>query len=248
MTPLSYPRSDTLVLLPGMMCDERLFSFQADRLKTDSYSHLNIHIPALVGADSLPELARNILRKLPPSFALCGLSMGGILAMEIFAQASHRVERLALMDTNPLAETRDGVARRNRQIADVKAGNLEQVMAEEMKPYYLAGSPNKQNQLDLCMAMAVSLGGEAFITQSLALRDRPDQTATLRKVRCPTLILHGKEDRLCPPERHHLIQKLIPHARRVEVDGAGHLPPIETPEATYKHLSHWLWSKPSLGG
>lgn len=243
MTTSCSPPSGTVVLLPGMMCDARLFAFQADRLRADSHNHLKIHVPALVGAVSVPELARNMLGKLPSSFALCGLSMGGILAMEICAQAPHRVERLALMDTNPLAETKDGAARRNRQVADVRAGKLKQVMAEEMKPHYLADSPNKQTHLDLCMAMAVSLGNKVFIDQSLALRDRPDQTDTLRAVRCPTLILYGKDDRLCPPERHYLMQELIPHARLVEVNGAGHLPPIEAPVATYTHLSDWLWSK-----
>jgi pimeloyl-ACP methyl ester carboxylesterase len=74
----------------------------------------------------------------------------------------------------------------------------------------------------------------------MALRDRPDQTDTLRAVRCPTLLLHGREDRLCPPERHHLMQEFIPHARLVEIDGAGHLPPLEAPMTTYKHFSDWL--------
>jgi len=88
--------------------------------------------------------------------------------------------------------------------------------------------------------MALTLGEEVFVAQSLALRDRPDQTQSLRAVRCPTLILHGKEDRLCPPERHHLMQDLIPHARLVEVDKAGHLPPLEAPEDTLLHLKKWL--------
>ena len=109
-----------------------------------------------------------------------------------------------------------------------------------MKPHYLADSPDKQSHLNLCMDMAVSLGDNAFINQSMALRDRTDQTDTLRGVRCPTLLLHGREDRLCPPERHHLMQEFIPHARLVEIDGAGHLPPLEAPMTTYKHFSDWL--------
>ena len=233
--------SGTIVLLPGMMCDERLFAFQAEWLRQEAHRSFNVIVPRLDSANSIQGLADKILAETPSSFALCGLSMGGIVAMEMMAQAPHRIERLALMDTNPLAETTDGAVRRDRQIADVRAGKLKQVMAEEMKPHYLAESPNKQTHLDLCMAMAVSLGNKVFIDQSLALRDRPDQTDTLRAVRCPTLILHGKDDRLCPPERHYLMQELIPHARLVEVNGAGHLPPIEAPVATYTHLSDWLW-------
>ena len=240
MTFSSALTSTPVFLLPGMMCDDRLFAFQTEQLRKDSQNAVKLYIPQLVYGSSMQELAQYLLAELPSSFCLCGLSMGGILAMEIVAQAPHRVERLALMDTNPLAETKEGVARRNRQINDVKAGKLRQVIAEEMKPHYLADSPDKQSHLNLCMDMAVSLGDNAFINQSMALRDRPDQTDTLRAVRCPTLLLHGREDRLCPPERHHLMQEFIPHARLVEIDGAGHLPPLEAPMTTYKHFSDWL--------
>ena len=230
----------TIVLVPGMMCDERLFACQAEGLKQEAQRTFEVIIPRLDSAASIQGLASKILAETPPSFALCGLSMGGIVAMEIIAQAPQRIERLALLDTNPLAETIEGVMRRNRQIADVKKGRLKQVMAEEMKPHYLVDGPNKQAHLDLCMDMALKLGEEVFVAQSLALRDRLAQIQTLRAVRCPTLILHGKEDRLCPPERHYLMQDLIPHARLVEVDKAGHLPPIEMPDEVTAHLCQWL--------
>ena len=103
-------------------------------------------------------LAHNIIAEAPASFALAGLSMGGIVAMEILAQAPERINRLALMDTNPLAETNEGLVRRDRQIQDVQNGLLKQVIMDEMKPLYLAENPHKQAILDLCMDMALSLG------------------------------------------------------------------------------------------
>ena len=227
-----------VLFLVGMMCDDRLFAHQRDQLKQDTDQ--TVLIPPLHSAQSMSALASQILAEAPPVFALCGLSMGGILAMEIVAQAPHRVNRLALMDTNPLAETAEGVRRRNRQIADVQDGKLKQVIADEMKPLYLADTADSSAVLDLCMDMALSLGEAAFINQSLALRDRPDQTQTLRLVRCPTLILHGAEDRLCPPQRHQLMHQLIPHAQLVSVANAGHPPPLESPQQTSAHLTDWL--------
>ena len=235
---ISHPA--TLVLLPGMMCDARLFEFQIRRLEQDSGDALSIIVLPLDTADSLPELALHVLNVTPSSFALCGLSMGGIVAMDMLAQAPDRIERLALMDTNLLAETEEGVAGRNRQIENVSAGRLVQVIADEMKPFYLTDGSNKQAHLDLCMHMALSLADEALIAQSLALRDRRDQTETLKSVRCSTLILHGTEDKLCPPELHQLMKDLIPHAELVAVDGAGHLQPIEMPEEVIAHLYKWL--------
>ena len=61
-------------------------------------------VAPLTGRNSIAGQAENVLAHAPPRFALAGLSMGGIVAMEIVRQAPERVSRLALMDTNPLAE------------------------------------------------------------------------------------------------------------------------------------------------
>ncbi len=229
---------NTLVMLPGMMCDERLFAHQLDHFSHDD--DIDILIPPIDTASTLERLAQNVLAAAPANFAVCGLSMGGILAMELYRQAPQRITHLALMDTNPLAETKQGAVRRNRQIADVQAGKLVQVMVAEMKPLYLADRPDAQPLLTLCMDMAVSLGDEVFIAQSLALRDRRDHTETLKSVSCPTLILHGAEDKLCPPERHRFMRALIGHAELVSIAHAGHLPPLERPEQTSFYLKRWL--------
>jgi pimeloyl-ACP methyl ester carboxylesterase len=90
------------------------------------------------------------------------------------------------------------------------------------------------------MDMALALGADVFITQSCAVRDRPDQCETLRGVKVPTLILCGAEDRLCPVERHQMMQGLITGAELVVIDKAGHLPTIEQPQSTNEALEQWL--------
>ena len=74
-------------------------------LPSTASARLPIHIAPIVDHDSIPALARQVLEQAPPRFCLAGLSMGGIVAMEIYRQSPDRIERLALMDTNPLAET-----------------------------------------------------------------------------------------------------------------------------------------------
>ena len=225
-----------LVLLPGMMCDARLFAPQVAALAADRA----VTVAPLTAHDSVGDLAAAVLADAPPRFALGGLSMGGIVAMEVLRRAPERVERLALLDTNPLAETPEAQARRAPQIAAARAGRLRAVMRDEMKPNYLADGPGRDALLDLCMEMAVDLGPEVFVRQSVALRDRPDQSATLRAARLPALILCGAEDRLCPPERHRLMHGLMPQATLVIVEGAGHLPTLEKPQETTAALTRWL--------
>lgn len=224
-----------LVLLPGMMCDARLYRHQIEYL-----GERRILFSPCTEAETVEDLARSVLAHAPGSFALCGLSMGGIVAMEIVRQAPERIARLALLDTNPRAETHEARAKREPQIARVLAGDLAGVMKEEMKPNYLAKASIDSGILDLCMDMALSLGPEVFVRQSRALASRPDQQETLRAYRGPSLILMGAEDQLCPRDRHELMHRLIPHSRLVVIEGAGHLPTLEQPDPTTKALVTWL--------
>ena len=225
-----------LVLLPGMMCDARLYAPQIAALSRDRA----LMVAPLTGNDTIAALAAEVLVHAPPFFALAGLSMGGIVAMEIMAQAPGRVARLALLDTNPRAELPQAQARRQPQVDRARGGELAAIMRDEMKPNYLADGPRKSEILDLCMEMALDLGPEVFARQSMALRDRADRQDTLRHVTVPTLVLCGEDDRLCPPERHELMHRLIPGSTLTVLPGAGHLPTLEQPEATTEALRRWL--------
>ena len=225
-----------LLLLPGMMCDARLFGPQINALSPSrpvGVADLSLH-------DSIPAMAAHVLANAPERFALAGLSMGGIVAMEVIKQAPDRVGKLALLDTNPCAEVDTVRARRQPQIDKANAGRLFEVMRDEMKPNYLADGPKRQEVLDLCMEMAMDLGPAVFIRQSVTLRDRPDYQDSLRAVQVPTLILCGRADKLCPVARHTLMQSLIPGTTLTIIENAGHLPTLETPAQTTAALRRWL--------
>ncbi len=224
-----------LILLPGMMCDARLFAPQITAL-----SHIAITVEKITEYDTIYSLASDILQHAPSEFALAGLSMGGIVAMEIVRQAPERVQRLALLDTNPLAENDATKQKREPQIIKVQQGKLLEVMRDEMKPNYLAKTAHYQEILDLCMAMALDLGADIFIRQSRALQNRPDQCETLRKYQGKTLILHGASDTLCPAERHELMHQTMPNSSYHIIEHAGHLPTLEQPQRTNHLLRSWL--------
>ncbi|MFW8635597.1 alpha/beta fold hydrolase [Cribrihabitans pelagius] len=225
-----------LVLLPGMMCDARLFAPQIAALSRT----VPIITAPIGGHDTMAALAAEVLAYAPPRFAVAGLSMGGILAMEILRHAPERIAGLALLDTNPLAETEEVKTRRGPQIEAVRTGGLRKVMAEEMKPNYLTRGPGREAILDLCMEMALGLGPDVFANQSKALRDRIDQTGTLRAYRGPALVLCGREDVLCSVSRHELMHGLMPQSRLEIVENAGHLPTLEQPQKTTAALNRWL--------
>lgn len=227
---------EPLLLLPGMMCDDRLFALKT---ATFSASMPVINIP-LVGHDNFKDMAEQVLENAPNKFALAGLSMGGIAAMEIMRLAPHRITRLALMDTNHLPDSPERRAVRDVQIAKVQGGGLFDIMRNEMKPNYLANGSDRTDILELCMVMAQALGPDVFINQSKALQSRRDQTKVLEQINVPTLILCGREDKLCPVEKHKMMQSLIVGSELSVIDRSGHLPVLEMPDITNQLLQNWL--------
>ena len=223
-------------MIPGMMCDERIFSPQIEELS----KNLEVTIADISSFSSVRELASDVLKKAPKSFSLLGHSMGGIVAMEIYSQEPNRIEKLILMDTNPKAELDEVKLKREPQIKDVREGKLLEVMRDEMKPNYLAESENKSSVLDVCMDMALSLGPDVFINQSRALQKRADQLNTIQSINIPVLIMCGSEDKLCTVERHEMMHNMISDSDLKIINNAGHMPTLEQPRETTEVLKEWL--------
>ena len=223
-------------MVPGMMCDERIFSPQIEELS----KNLEVTVADISSFPTVRELASDLLKKAPKSFSLLGHSMGGIVAMEIYSQEPNRIEKLILMDTNPKAELDEVKLKREPQIKDVREGKLLEVMRDEMKPNYLAESENKSSVLDVCMDMALSLGPDVFINQSRALQKRADQLNTIQSINIPVLIMCGSEDKLCPVERHEMMHNMISDSDLKIINNAGHMPTLEQPGETTEVLKEWL--------
>ena len=227
--------AEPLVLLPGMMCDARLFAPQINDLSRDTA----VMVAPITQGERVEEIASGLLDVLPARFALAGLSMGGIVAMELLRRAPERITRIALMDTNPLAETPQSAAAYEPMIIGARAGRLDEVLRGFMRADFLAPGPQRLAVLNQVFEMGRDLGPEVLIRQVRALQRRRDQQATLRKCKVPALILCGAHDRLTSPKRHAFMAELMPSARLEVIEDAGHLPTLETPEAVTEALRRW---------
>jgi pimeloyl-ACP methyl ester carboxylesterase len=224
----------TAVLLPGNMCDARLWT-------DDVRAVLNEPVDADLTQDgSIAAMAARTLAAVDGPLLPIGFSMGAIVAVEMALQAPDRIIGMGLIGYNATADLPERAAHRPTQQAEVRAGRLERVLVEELKPNYLAAR-NRGNPelLSLLRDMGMALGPEVFCRQSEALRLRDDRVAALPDIRCPVVLMCGNEDSLCPPEWHHRWQSLFPDAWLFAA-GTGHMQPLEAPDHVAESLKVWL--------
>ncbi|MEM8555409.1 MAG: alpha/beta fold hydrolase [Pseudomonadota bacterium] len=224
-----------LVFLPGMMCDDRLF-----RPQLDVFTDRPCQVMLPIGSNRMADLASQVLADASDIFDLVGLSMGGILAMEVMAQAAHRVRKLVLFSTNARAETAKVAAARKPQMAAVNAGELARIMENDVISNFWPEGQDHPRLEALMLAQALELGPGAFLSQSKALMTRADQRKTLESLSTRTLVICGDGDRLCPPFRHEEIAGLLTNADLHILPGVGHLPVLEVPEKINPLLQHFL--------
>jgi len=225
-----------LVLIPGLLCTDRLFAHQIQGLADIA----KITVADHAGADSMAAIAAGILAAAPPRFALAGLSMGGYLAFEILRQSPERVTHLALLDTSARPDLPEQTEMRHRLVALARRKGVRTAQ-QQLVPRLVA--PHRVEDAELTavlMEMAETIGVEGFAHQQQAIATRPDSRPLLREISCPTAVIVGSEDQLTPPAIAEEMASLIPSVRLAVISGAGHLSTLEAPDEVTSELRRWL--------
>lgn len=163
--------------------------------------------------------------------AVCGLSMGGQIAMEFHRAYGARVAGLVLADTSPVAETEEGRVFRNgmadRLLAEGMGGYADEVIDRMLAPYNVTGLPEVAAHV-LGMMRGTAPEGAAAALRGRA--ERPDYRESLAGAGVPVLVVVGADDGYTPVDEARVTHGLIPGSGLAVVEGAGHLPNLEQPE------------------
>ena len=227
-----------LVLLPGLLCDASMWEPQLEGLADLA----DFFVADLTEQESMQDMAASVLRDAPwKEFALAGLSMGGYVAQELLRQAPQRVTKLALLDTRARPEQPEETERRQQfmKLAQTERGFTP--VTTRMLPLMLHPSRVKEQPLvKIIREMAERTGVEAYVRQQKAIIARPDFQPGLAKIKCPTLVLCGREDLLTPLENSEQMAAAIPGAKLVVVEECGHMSTLERPQEVNRELRKWL--------
>jgi 3-oxoadipate enol-lactonase len=174
---------------------------------------------------------------------ICGLSMGGYVALALWRRHPERVRGLVLMDTKAGADTPEAAEKRRGMIAQARERGSAAV-ADAM----ITGMVGKSTRakcpevVDAVHRMLESAPVPGIIGALEAMINRPDSTPTLATIDVPTLIIVGAEDTLTPPKEAEAMHEAIAGSRLEVIAGAGHVANLERPAAVNHVLSEFLAS------
>jgi len=225
-----------LVLLPGLMCDARVWAAQLAAFAD--------HAPWSPGGygqgETITAMAEAALGAAPPRMSLVGHSMGARVALEMVRLAPERIERLALLDTGIHPP---GPGEREKRYALLQLGRdhgVEALVDQWLPPMVHPDRRADPEFLRPMRTMCVEAGIETYERQIKALLARPDAAAVLDRIKAPTLVGVGRQDEWSPVAQHEQIVARIVGARLTIFENSGHMSPVEAPDQVNHALRQWL--------
>lgn len=238
---MSRVRRDTVAFLPGLLCDRAVWEPQIAALS----ARYDCVVADYGAADSLAAMAQAVLGSAPPRFSLVGHSMGGRVALEVMRTAPQRIAAIALLDTGyqarPEGEAGEAEARARYRLLDIALAQGMRAMGRE----WVQGMVHPERLQDRALMEAILAMIERktpgiFAAQVRALLDRPSAEEVLRAIRCPALVLCGRQDHWSPLRRHEAMARMIAGAQLAVIEDSGHMATLERPQAVTAALQSWL--------
>ena len=226
-----------VILLPGLACDEGLWTHQQAALAARGPVHVSrVHTQHA----SLEAMADALVAEHAGALHLVGASMGGMVALHAALRAPQRVASLALLGTSARADTAELIALRREACALFEQGRVDEVLRANLTFAFHPAHQRDASLTQAYLAMIHRAGAAQLVAQNRAVMARPDLRPRLAGLRCPTLVAVGEADALTPPECAQEIAAAIAGARLHTVAGAGHMLTLEQPAAVTQLLLDWL--------
>jgi 3-oxoadipate enol-lactonase len=221
-----------LVLLHGVGSDKRVWRPQLEQLASERRA-VAFDLPGYGESDFQPgatrdDFACSILAGMTAlgieRAHICGLSLGGVIAIAMHAAAEVRCASLIIVDS--FAVHPEGGAVHARSLAACRELGMQGLAKSRVDALLAPGAPAAVRDEVVATMTTIDPAAYAVGAEAVWLADQRERAAA---VRCPTLILCGSEDRVTPPALSEALKDLMPHAGLVEIAGAGHLSNLEQP-------------------
>jgi len=225
-----------LLLIPGLASNRLMWVPQIDGLNDIA----ECWVTPLPAYEDLGAIADEILADAPDRFAVAGHSMGGYLCFEVYRRAPERVTRMCLMSTTADPETPGAAERRRTSIADIERHGFLATIRGIIPRFVRRAERDGGPVFDAMLKQAYEVGKEAFCRHQLASLARSGYRDMLSAIRCPVLVVGGRDDVVTRASGQAKMAKAIPDAMFAVVEGAAHMMTMENPRQTNALLRKWL--------
>lgn len=225
-----------IVWIPGHLCGPWLYAPQLGAFGGTRETIL----ADTTRDDDLGTMAERLLDAAPPHFVLAGLSMGGMVAMEVMARAPERVAGAVLMDTDPSRAREREIEWRAGLLDRAAREGLEAYVARFVQRFYLHDTAVAGRLGELTRQMMAETPLEIARAQARALDRRREMVPLIAGYAGPVEVIVGAEDRVCPPLLHKPIAEALADAVLTEIPGCGHLATIEAPDPVNARIAALL--------
>ncbi len=206
---------------------------------------MDCHVAEQGNARSLRGLAQQLLDHAPDHMLLAGHSMGARIVLEAVRLAPERIHGVALLDTGflPRSPGEAGALEERKRMALLEVAQTQGVRA--MAQIWARGMvhPDRLSDdglMDDILNMFAQQNVHDFERQIHVLLNRPDASSVLQGLKVPTALICGQQDAWSPPAQHVAMQQLAPHSSLDLIADAGHMAPMEQPQAVAQVLRSWL--------
>lgn len=232
----------TLVLLHGLLNDERVWEPVASRLR----GRADVLIPNLRRQDNMAQMSRDAwgeLSRVPEDvpIVLAGFSMGGYVALQMLADAPRPVAALALVDTSCRPEAPQNIPVREALIDGLRSDFGATALTLLRRGVHSDRLADVMLMLR-CQHIMRDVGAEAAVGQIRAIIGRADHRSMLATLQMPVAVLCGRVDQITPLALSREAAELIPGARLHIIEDAGHWTPLEKPDEVADQLGRLLQS------
>ena len=235
VTPVRPSALPCLVMIPGTLCDARIFARQRRALR-------GLADVRMIGYDDLAPTrnwAEDLMARLPQRFSVVGFSLGGLWALELLRQAPQRIERIAMVASNAHGASSAG-RRKSAWLWKMWRAFGPGVVVRHVKPGYFHHERQRQRHATLVHDMAVRTGRKAAFAEFAWAAARPDGRADLARFQGPLLLVSGAQDRLCTPTMQRVMLQAQPRAHWLELPRVGHFVPLEAGARLGDALRLWI--------
>lgn len=224
-----------LVAIPALGCDAGLYAPLAAGLMGVA------EIQTIIAdRDRMDDCVGQVLGAVSGEFIVLGTSFGGRAALETALAARERVQGLIVIGASAGPSPDQGAGLRRSQ--RMRGGEFDAVIGEMANMVAHLPGANGPATREAFLRMANVQGAEIMARQSDALAWRGDLTPRLGEIKCPCLLIWGREDQFSNWRDGLKLSMALPRARYVEIPECGHFPTLEAPEETNRAIRHWLAS------